>query len=64
MSISTDARGIHWTNHVDRTSPGSGARFNSHVAEECIYDMNTMYAQALGFGRSPAEANIACNMAL
>eukprot|EP00973_Karenia_brevis_P083525 11585658-Karenia_brevis.AAC.1 len=23
MSISTDARGIHWTNHVDRSSPGS-----------------------------------------
>eukprot|EP00973_Karenia_brevis_P067865 9441503-Karenia_brevis.AAC.1 len=64
MSISTDARAIHWMNHVDRASPGSGARYNTHVAEEGIYDTNNMYAQVLGFGRSPAEANIACDMAL
>eukprot|EP00973_Karenia_brevis_P034191 4715777-Karenia_brevis.AAC.1 len=32
--LKNDARAIHWTSHVDRASPASGARYNTHVADE------------------------------
>eukprot|EP00973_Karenia_brevis_P095059 12425483-Karenia_brevis.AAC.1 len=59
-----EPRAVHWANHMDRSSPESGARYARHVAEELVYNDNTMIAQAAGFGGTWQEANAACDMAL